>query len=94
MAHLKQNTYRELYRKDFTASPGIDAMMREVLHMLGNIDFQYSFELDKAETHGSDEALKDHIKRKIKAAHRERREPYVELLTTLRQRQHRLSFRN
>ena len=39
MAHLKQNNYKELYYNDCTSSPSIDAMMREVLHLLGNIDF-------------------------------------------------------
>jgi len=90
MAHLKQNNYQELYRSD-TDTPGIDAMMREVLHMLGNIDFQYAVELDKAEMHASTDTVKDHLKRRIRAAHHERREPYVELLTTLRQRQLRLA---
>ncbi|WP_134496024.1 hypothetical protein [Microvirga pakistanensis] len=72
-------------------APSIDAMMREVLHMLGDIDAEYEIRLDQAEQNTDDQALKDHIKRKIRAAHRERREPYVELLTTLRQRRHRLS---
>ena len=93
MAHLKQNNYKELYYKNCASSPSIDSMMREVLHLLGNIDFEYEVELDKIEKDSSDLELKDHIKRRIRAAHRERHEPYVELLTTLRQRQHRLSHR-
>lgn len=91
MAHLKHNQYQEIYRSQNSDTSSIDAMMREVLHMLGNIDFQYEVELDRADRHSSCDAVKDHIKRKIRAAHHERREPYVELLTTLRQRQHRLS---
>ena len=91
MAHLNKNNYRELTRSN-TDATGIDAMMREVLHRLGDIDFQYDLELDKAEMHASTHEVKDHIKRRIRAAHHERREPYVELLTTLRQRQHRLSY--
>ena len=91
MAHLKQNNYQELTRIE-TDSTGIDAMMREVLHRLGDIDFQYEVELDRADRHTSSDAVKDHIKRKIRAAHHERREPYVELLATLRQRQHRLAL--
>ena len=91
MAHLKQNQYREMHRSQNSDTSSIDAMMREVLHMLGNIDFQYEVELEKAERHTACDAVKDHIKRKIRAAHFERREPYVELLATLRQRQHRLA---
>jgi hypothetical protein len=73
-------------------SPSIDSMMREVLHMLGNIDVEYEIQLDQVERTATDQELKAHIQKKIRAAHRERREPYVELLTSLRQRQHRLSF--
>jgi hypothetical protein len=91
MARLKHKIYRELHRSDASGSSGLDAMMREVLHMLGNIDFQHEVELDRAETRTSDDALKEHIKKQIRAAHHERREPYVELLATLRQRQHRLA---
>lgn len=94
MAHLKHNNYKELYRSDGTDAASIDTMMREVLHRLGDIDFQYEVELNKAEMNGSDQELKDHLKRRIRAAHHERREPYVELLATLRQRQHRLSYPN
>ncbi|PVE24564.1 hypothetical protein DC522_09475 [Microvirga sp. KLBC 81] len=92
MAHLKQNNYKELYRKDCTGSPSIDSMMREVLHRLGDIDAEYEIRLDQVERSCVDQELKSHIRKKIRAAHYERREPYVELLTTLRQRQHRLSF--
>lgn len=40
MAHLKHNQCREIYRSQNSDTSSIDAMMREVLHMLGNIDFQ------------------------------------------------------
>ncbi|WP_445502446.1 hypothetical protein [Microvirga sp. G4-2] len=92
MAHLKQNNYKERNRNDCTGSPGIDAMMREVLHRLGDIDVEYEIRLDEVEHSCTDQELKSHIKKKITAAHYERREPYVELLTTLRQRQQRLSL--
>lgn len=92
MAHLKPNNYKELYSKDDTGSPSIDSMMRDVLHMLGNIDFEHEVELDKLEKSSTDQELKLYIRKKIRAAYEERREPYVALLTMLRQRQHRLSF--
>ena len=85
MTHLRQNNYKELYRNDPIQTPGIDAMMREVLHMLGKIDFEHEVELEQVEESPKDQALKTAVKRKIMAAHYERREPYVELLTTLRQ---------
>ena len=94
MAHLKHNNYKELHCSDSTDAASIEAMMREVLHRLGDIDFQYEVALDKAEMATSGDELKALIKRKIRAAHHERREPYVELLATLRQRQHRLSFQS
>ena len=92
MAHLKHNNYQELYRHQ-PDSPSIDAMMREVLHRLGNIDFEHEVEVDKLERSAADQEFKNRMRRRIRAAHHERREPYVELLTTLRQRQHRLSYR-
>lgn len=92
MAHLKTNNYKELYRKDCTGPTGIGSMMREVLHRLGDIDAEYEIQLHQVERACADHDLKSHIRRKIAAAHAERRGPYVELLTTLRQRQHRLSF--
>jgi hypothetical protein len=75
-------------------TPSIDSMMREVLHLLGNIDFEYDVQLAKLESSSVDHELKSHIVKKIRAAHRERREPYLELLVTLRQRQQRLSLRH
>jgi len=91
MAHLKQNNDKDLQPGSGTDAPSIDAMMREVLHMLGNIDFEYKVELDRIEKSTTDQDVKAYVKRKLIAAHHERREPYVELLAKLRQRQHRLS---
>ena len=73
-------------------SPSLDAMMREVLHTLGDIDFAAEVELENVEVSARDPKLKEHIKGQIRAAHRERRQPYVDLLETLRRQQHRQSF--
>lgn len=70
-------------------SPAIDSMMREVLHILGNIDFNFDAELDQLEQQNADKEVKKFIRGKLLAKHRERREPYVELLTDLRHLQHR-----
>jgi hypothetical protein len=72
-------------------SPSLDSMMREVLHTLGDIAFQNDVELEKVETTVQDEDLKSTIKEKIQAAHREKREPYVDLLERLRRQQYRQS---
>ncbi|WP_414471975.1 hypothetical protein [Microvirga sp. M2] len=69
-------------------------MMREVLHRLGDLEVECEIRLDEVERSSADQDLKAHIKDKIRAAHRERREPYVDLLATLRQRQVRLSLNN
>lgn len=82
----ERNTHHRMY------SPSIDSMMREVMHMLGNIDFQHEVEMERLEQSNTDQDLKKYIKEKIKAAYRERREPYVNLLAELRKQQHRLSF--
>ncbi|QRM34246.1 hypothetical protein [Microvirga sp. VF16] len=67
-------------------------MMREVLHTLGDIDFAAEVELENVEVSAREPKLKVHIKSKIKAAHWEKRQPYVDLLETLRRQQHRQSF--
>ncbi len=73
-------------------SPGLDAMMREVLHTLGDIDFAAEVELENVEVSARGPKLREHIKCKIRAAHWERRQPYVDLLEALRRQQHRQSF--
>jgi hypothetical protein len=85
MPMMPNQTYR-MY------SPSLDCMMREVLHTLGDIDFQHDVELEKVEKTVRDEDLKSSIKGKIQAAHREKRQPYVDLLERLRRQQHRQSF--
>jgi hypothetical protein len=73
-------------------SSSLDAMMREVLHMLGDIDFLNEVELNSVEMSIRDEELKSGIKEKLNAAHREKRQPYVDLVNRLRLQQHRQSL--
>lgn len=91
MAHLKRNNDKDIQRDSGSGSPSIDSMMRQVLHMLGNIDFEQEVQLEKIEMHTADQEMKRSLRKKVEAAHRERREPYVELLTQLR---HGQSLRN
>ena len=67
-----------------THAPTADTMMSEVLDTLKNIDLQHDAELQQLENSSTDDELKNDIRGKLLAKHRERREPYVELLTELR----------
>ena len=78
-------------RQYWTDSSAIDLMMQEVVHTLRNIDFQHDAELERLEPSSTDEELKNYIRGKLLARHRERREPYVELLSELRKHQPRLA---
>jgi hypothetical protein len=67
-------------------------MMWEILRTLSRIDADHNLQLDKAERSAAEEELKEYVRRKLTAAHRERREPYVNHLEKLPQQQHRQSF--
>jgi hypothetical protein len=67
-------------------------MMREVLHTLGDLNFAAEVELEKVEVSARDPKLKEHMKGKIRAAHQKKRQPYADLLETLRRQQHRQSL--
>ena len=69
------------YRAD---APTVDSMIDEALLTLKSLDIQHDAELEQLEKSGIDEELKNDIRAKLLAKHRERREPYVELLTELR----------
>jgi len=88
----RQNAPRPHRERSHDRSPSIGPMMREVLHRLGDIDVEYEIRLDEVERSCADQEVKARFRRKITAAHRERRAPYVALLASLRQREHRLSF--
>jgi hypothetical protein len=65
-------------------APTADSMISEVLDTLKSIDLQHDAELQQLENSSTDEELKNEIGAKLVVKHRERREPYVELLTELR----------
>ncbi len=67
-------------------SPEVYSVIREVLHTIGDIDYQHEAEIHKADKNSSDEEIKKYIKQKIRAAHQRKRQPYIELLNTLRSR--------
>jgi hypothetical protein len=86
MLDQPQNSFghREAYAHYLAHTPTADSMMSEVLNTLRNIDLQHDAELQQLENSSADEELKNDIRGKLLAKHRERREPYVELLTELR----------
>jgi hypothetical protein len=92
MSPAKQNDADRQQERPQDRAPGLGSMMQEVLHKLGDIDVEYEIWLDQVEHSRADQELKEHLKKKIRAAHRERREPYENLLISLRQREHRLSL--
>jgi len=64
-------------------SPSLDVMVREVMRTLGNIDFEHALEVDKVERSTAADEFKQDVREKLTAAHRERRQPYVDLLNQL-----------
>ena len=73
-------------------SPSLDLMMKEVARTLGQIDFEHQVELEKVEESASAEELKQYIRERLRAAHNERRQPYVDLLNRLWMQQRGQSF--
>ncbi|MXQ10581.1 hypothetical protein [Microvirga makkahensis] len=73
-------------------SPSLDLMLKEVAHTLGNIDFEHQLELEEVENSASAEELKRYITEKLRAAHCERRQLYVDLLNKLWMQQRGQSF--
>ena len=86
MLNQDQNSlgHREALAQYLAHTPTADSMMSEVLKTLRNIDLQHGAELQQLENSSTDEEVKNDIRAKLVARHRERREPYVELLTELR----------
>ena len=73
-------------------SPSLDLMMNEVARTLGHVDFEHQVELEKVEKSASAKELKQYIREKLRAAHHERRQPYVDLLNQLWMQQRGQSF--
>ena len=73
-------------------SSDLQSMMWEILRTLSQIDAEHNLQLNEVERSESEEELKEYVRRKLTAAHRERREPYVNRLEELRQQQHHQSF--
>ena len=73
-------------------SSQLNFLMRDILQTLSNIDFAHQLEIEKVESSTSDAEMKEYIKDKLHRSHQQRRQPYVDLLNELRQKQHQQCF--
>ncbi len=73
-------------------SAKLDLMIRDVLHALGDVDFEHQLNIGRIERRVDDEELKKHLTNKANVEHQLHRQPYVDLLNKLRMQQHRRSF--
>ncbi|GEO18555.1 hypothetical protein MAE02_62510 [Microvirga aerophila] len=78
--------------QDRMYSPELQALMWEILRTLSQIDAEHHLRLEEVERGATEDELKEYVRRKLTAAHRARREPYLNQLEKLRQQQHRQSF--
>ncbi|WP_262273498.1 hypothetical protein [Microvirga yunnanensis] len=73
-------------------SPGLDLTLKEVARTLGHIDLEHQVELEKVENSANTKETKQYISERLRAAYRERRRPYVDLLNQLWMQQRGQSF--
>jgi hypothetical protein len=64
----------------------LQPMLQETLRTLANIDFEHEMDVARLIESGMDPALKSGVMQKLVTRHRERREPYVQLLASLREK--------
>jgi hypothetical protein len=67
-------------------------MIWQIIRTLSQIDADYNLRLDELERSPTAEEVKGHVRQKLRAEHRQQREPYVTQLEELRQQQRRQSF--
>jgi hypothetical protein len=71
-------------RPSYSAAP--QRLIQELVRSLSHIDGEYNLRMSSLERSSTDDDLKPHIAQRLRAAHRERREPYVKQLEALRAR--------
>jgi hypothetical protein len=67
-------------------APSIEPLMQSLQATLADLDFAHERELAKVKNGSSDPSLKENVRAKLEARHRERRDPYVRQLTALHAR--------
>ena len=73
-------------------SSKLQSMIWQIVRTLSQIDADFDLRRNEVECSVADEELKAETKRKLRAAHRGRREPYVNQLEELQKRQQRQPF--
>jgi hypothetical protein len=73
-------------------SSKLQSMIWQIVRTLSQIDADFNLRGNEVECSVADEELKAETKRKLRAAHRGRREPYVKQLEELQKRQQRQPF--
>ena len=66
----------------------LQSMLQDVIRTLSEIDAEHNLKAHEVDCSVTDDELKGYIKHKLRAAHRERREPYVRRLEELRAHSH------
>jgi hypothetical protein len=66
----------------------VQCQLQEVVRTLSEIDAEHRLKAHEVECSVTDDELKESMKHKLRAAHRERREPYVHRLEELRKHKH------
>lgn len=67
-------------------SPTYQPLLQSLLATLADIDFDYEKEREKLRTAAPDTSLELRALERLKARHRERREPYIQQLAVLQER--------
>lgn len=63
-------------------------LIQELVRNLSHIDSEYNLRMNSLERSSTNDDLKPYIAQRLRAAHRERREPYVRQLEALRAQHH------
>jgi hypothetical protein len=76
-------TSSRAWRSPLMYSSELQPRMQDVLRTLADIDFEHDVALDRLDETTQDPTLKARLIERLKAHHRERREPYVRMLDDL-----------
>ena len=67
-------------------SPNLQPLMQSLLATLADIDFEYEREREKLSSVSRDANLRIRVLEKLRAQHRERRDPYIQQLAAIQSR--------
>jgi hypothetical protein len=75
-----------------TSLLSLQSLIQEIIRTLSDFDSEYNLQLHEIDRSVMEEELKTYAKAKLRGAHRERREPYVDRLTDLQEQKRRSSL--